>query len=131
MGLSMMPTMTAAMQAVPAAAIARTSTAMNIIRQSGASIGTAILSVLLAAAISDKLLLGNHPSGGGGSGFQGLVIFFGPNTRNTDLPSIAKAELTRLRGQLLAAVPGTTDKLTKYHLEDLAQRIRLALNPKG
>jgi MFS family permease len=45
MGLSMMPTMTAAMQAVPPAAIARTSTAMNIIRQSGASIGTAILSV--------------------------------------------------------------------------------------
>jgi EmrB/QacA subfamily drug resistance transporter len=66
MGLSMMPTMTAAMQAVPAAAIARTSTAMNIIRQSGASIGTAILSVLLASAISDKLLAGNHPEGGGG-----------------------------------------------------------------
>jgi EmrB/QacA subfamily drug resistance transporter len=66
MGLSMMPTMTAAMQAVPPAAIARTSTAMNIIRQSGASIGTAILSVLLASAISEKLLAGNHPSGGGG-----------------------------------------------------------------
>jgi EmrB/QacA subfamily drug resistance transporter len=49
MGLSMMPTMTAAMQAVPAAAIARTSTAMNIIRQSGASMGTAILSVVLAS----------------------------------------------------------------------------------
>ena len=47
MGLSMMPNMTAAMQAVPAAAIARTSTAMNIIRQAGASIGTAVLSVIL------------------------------------------------------------------------------------
>jgi EmrB/QacA subfamily drug resistance transporter len=66
MGLSMMPTMTAAMQAVPPAAIARTSTAMNIIRQSGASIGTAILSVLLASAISEKLLAGQHPTGGGG-----------------------------------------------------------------
>ena len=54
MGLSMMPTMTAAMQAVPAAAIARTSTAMNIIRQGGASIGTAILSVVLSSAIGDK-----------------------------------------------------------------------------
>src|SRR4029077_9275109 len=52
MGFSMMPTMTAAMQAVPAAAIARTSTAMNIIRQGGASIGTAILSVILAAEIT-------------------------------------------------------------------------------
>ena len=48
MGLAMMPNMTAAMQAVPPAAIARTSTAMNIIRQAGASIGTAILSVILA-----------------------------------------------------------------------------------
>src|SRR3954464_7522255 len=65
MGLAMMPTMTAAMQAVPAAAIARTSTAMNIIRQSGASIGTAILSVLLASAISDRLSA-DGPSGGGG-----------------------------------------------------------------
>jgi EmrB/QacA subfamily drug resistance transporter len=55
MGLAMMPTMTAAMQAVPAAAIARTSTAMNIIRQGGASIGTAILSVILAAYITADL----------------------------------------------------------------------------
>jgi EmrB/QacA subfamily drug resistance transporter len=54
MGFAMMPTMTAAMQAVPAAAIARTSTAMNIVRQSGASVGTAILSVLLASEIGDQ-----------------------------------------------------------------------------
>jgi EmrB/QacA subfamily drug resistance transporter len=52
MGLSMMPTMTAAMQAVPASAIARTSTAMNIIRQAGASIGTAVLTVILSSAIT-------------------------------------------------------------------------------
>ncbi|MGD9734814.1 MAG: DHA2 family efflux MFS transporter permease subunit [Solirubrobacterales bacterium] len=67
MGFSMMPTMTAAMQAVPPTAIARTSTAMNIIRQAGASIGTAILSVLLSSAIVDKLASGGAaPSGGGG-----------------------------------------------------------------
>jgi EmrB/QacA subfamily drug resistance transporter len=63
MGFSMMPTMTAAMQAVPPAAIARTSTAMNIIRQAGASIGTAVLSVILSSAIADKL-----PATGGGEG---------------------------------------------------------------
>ena len=55
MGLAMMPNMTAAMQAVPPSAIARTSTAMNIIRQAGASIGTAILSVILASAITSNL----------------------------------------------------------------------------
>jgi EmrB/QacA subfamily drug resistance transporter len=69
MGLSMMPTMTAAMQAVPPAAIARTSTAMNIIRQSGASIGTAILAVILTSQISSRLG-GATPSGG--SGFEAL-----------------------------------------------------------
>src|SRR4029079_9221976 len=66
MGFSMMPTMTAALQAVPPAAIARTSTAMNIIRQAGASIGTAILSVLLATAINANL--GGSTSGEGGLG---------------------------------------------------------------
>jgi hypothetical protein len=68
MGLAMMPNMTAAMQAVPPAAIARTSTAMNIIRQSGASIGTAILSVILASAITSNLtgIVGTHTSGSGG-----------------------------------------------------------------
>jgi len=64
MGFSMMPTMTAAMQAVPAAAIARTSTAMNIIRQGGASIGTAILSVILTAEITA------HIAGAGGGGLE-------------------------------------------------------------
>jgi EmrB/QacA subfamily drug resistance transporter len=68
MGLAMMPNMTAAMQAVPPSAIARTSTAMNIIRQAGASIGTAILSVLLATAIASNLtgIVGSRVAGSGG-----------------------------------------------------------------
>ncbi|MBS1604173.1 MAG: zinc-dependent metalloprotease [Bacteroidetes bacterium] len=65
------------------------------------------------------------------TGNAGLLILFGPNTKNTDLPSIAKAELTGLRSQLLAAIPLTADRLSKYHLRDLADRIRQALNPKG
>jgi EmrB/QacA subfamily drug resistance transporter len=72
MGFSMMPCMTAAMQAVPPSAIARTSTAMNIIRQGGASVGTAILSVILASAITHNLSGALGPraarSGGGGLG---------------------------------------------------------------
>jgi MFS family permease len=74
MGLSMMPNMTAAMQAVPAAAIARTSTAMNIIRQAGASIGTAVLSVILASAITSNLsaILGDRASGSHSGGLATL-----------------------------------------------------------
>jgi len=72
MGFSMMPTMTAAMQAVPAAAIARTSTSMNIIRQAGASIGTAILSVLLSSAIGTNLGNAGIHAASGESGFNAL-----------------------------------------------------------
>jgi EmrB/QacA subfamily drug resistance transporter len=74
MGLSMMPNMTAAMQAVPPTAIARTSTAMNIIRQAGASIGTAVLSVILASAITSNLsgIVGTRASGSGSGGLATL-----------------------------------------------------------
>ena len=74
MGLSMMPNMTAAMQAVPPSAIARTSTAMNIIRQTGASVGTAILSVILASAITSNLssIAGLHASRSGSGGLAAL-----------------------------------------------------------
>jgi EmrB/QacA subfamily drug resistance transporter len=74
MGFAMMPNMTAAMQAVPPAAIARTSTAMNIIRQSGASIGTAVLSVILASAITSNLgaIIGTHRTGSGSGGLAAL-----------------------------------------------------------
>jgi EmrB/QacA subfamily drug resistance transporter len=76
MGIAMMPIMTAAMQAVPPSAIARTSTAMNIIRQAGASIGTAVLSVILATQIKTNLGVATHgaiaQSGRGLSALQHL-----------------------------------------------------------
>ena len=72
MGLSMMPTMTAAMNAVPPSEIARTSTAMNIIRQAGASIGTAIMSVILAHNITS-----NVGTGSGSGGPEGLGAVHG------------------------------------------------------
>jgi EmrB/QacA subfamily drug resistance transporter len=56
MGIAMMPNMTAALQAVPSSAIARTSTAMNIIRQVSTSVGTAVLSVILASAVTSNVL---------------------------------------------------------------------------
>jgi hypothetical protein len=61
----------------------------------------------------------------------GFTITFGVNTKNTDLTSIGKGELEELRARLLSAIPATTDKISRYHLKDLAERIKLALNPKG
>jgi len=72
-----------------------------------------------------------NPSTPSSGGIAGLLLFFGPNTKNTDLPSIAKAELSALRARIVAAIPVTTDRLSKYHLQDLADRISRALNPKG
>ncbi|HWD68566.1 MAG TPA: DHA2 family efflux MFS transporter permease subunit [Solirubrobacteraceae bacterium] len=60
MGFAMMPIFTGAMQSAPGAAAARASTALNIIQQTGASIGTAVLSVLLATALADQLGHGSH-----------------------------------------------------------------------
>jgi EmrB/QacA subfamily drug resistance transporter len=68
MGSSMMPLMSGAMQTLRRAQVARASTALNIIQQVGASIGTAVMSVILVAALKDRLP--DAPAGGGlgGSG---------------------------------------------------------------
>ena len=55
MGATMMPTFSGAMQTLRRAAIARASTTLNINQQVSASIGTAVLSVLLANALADRL----------------------------------------------------------------------------
>ena len=63
MGLSMMPLFSGAMQTLRRAAVARASTTLNILQQVAASIGTAIMSVLLTAALADRLP--GAPAGGG------------------------------------------------------------------
>jgi MFS family permease len=96
MGFAMMPLMTAAMQSVPRTAIARTSTAMNIVRQTGASIGTAVLSVILASAIASNLgsILGTTHSASGSNGLASLQ----------DLPA---AQHAAIAGPLAAAFAST------------------------
>jgi EmrB/QacA subfamily drug resistance transporter len=68
MGGAMMPTFSAAMMTLRKAQVARASTSLNILQQVGASIGTAVLSVLLAGAISNKL-----PGSAGGIGSSAHV----------------------------------------------------------
>jgi EmrB/QacA subfamily drug resistance transporter len=63
LGLTMMPIFTGAIQTITEAAAARASALLNIIQQAGASIGTSVLSVLLASAISHRL--GTHSTGAG------------------------------------------------------------------
>lgn len=61
----------------------------------------------------------------GGMGMQSV------NTKNTDVVSVARAELTTLKTQVDAAIPGTKDKMSKYHLQDISFRIKKALDPKA
>jgi MFS family permease len=62
LGLTMMPTMAAAIQTLVHDEVPRASTMLNIIQQVSASVGTALMSVLLANSLADKL----GGSGGGG-----------------------------------------------------------------
>ena len=64
MGFTMMPTFSGAMQTLKRAMIAKASTTLNINQQVGASIGTAVLSVLLANELSSRLA----PEAGGAIG---------------------------------------------------------------
>ena len=82
MGFTMMPTFSGAMQTLRRAAIARASTTLNIEQQVGASIGTAVLSVLLTHEIVSHL-------GGGGGGGIGRTL--PPAVRERVAPDLAAA----------------------------------------
>jgi hypothetical protein len=63
----------------------------------------------------------------------GLTVSFGGasslNVARTDLPAIARAQLLKLKSQVAAAIPTTTDSMSKIHLQDLQERINRALDP--
>ena len=84
MGATMMPTFSGAMQALRQSAVARASTTLNINQQVGASIGTAVLSVLLATALADRL-------GGGGEGGIGAAAAVPPEARARIAEPMAEA----------------------------------------
>jgi hypothetical protein len=52
------------------------------------------------------------------------------NVAKSDIPSFVRAHLTTLRSEVLAAAAVSTDAMTRYHLQDIANRIDNALNPK-
>jgi hypothetical protein len=61
----------------------------------------------------------------------GFSISFGPDTRKTDISSMVRAHLSSLRNELVAAAPSYTDNMSKYHLQDLSERIKQALSPNN
>src|SRR4051812_26705890 len=83
MGATMMPTFSGAMQTLRRAAVARASTTLNINQQVGASIGTAVLSVILANELQSRL--------GGGAGEGGIGAALPPGVRERLAPLMAEA----------------------------------------
>lgn len=86
---------------------------------------------LQKAYVDDLIILLNAPQSILPPGLpRGFAILFGGDIKNTDVPSIARANLNELKNQISVAIPQTTDKLSRYHLQDVLERIKQALNPK-
>jgi EmrB/QacA subfamily drug resistance transporter len=86
MGATMMPTMSAAFQTLRRAAVPRATTALNIIQQVGGAIGTAILSVLLTGALTDRL-----PGAATSGSAEGGATAVPPEVREQVAPLMADA----------------------------------------
>jgi hypothetical protein len=89
MGATMMPAMSAAFQTLRRAAVPRATTALNIIQQVGGAVGTAIMSVLLTNAITDRLPAA--PGQGGGTALEGGGQALPPEARAQVAPLLADA----------------------------------------
>ncbi len=74
-------------------------------------------------------LLGNSAASGSSSG-SSLMISFGPDPKKTDITSVVRAHLVSLRSEIQAAVSTMPDNMSKYHLQDVSERIKNALDPK-
>jgi EmrB/QacA subfamily drug resistance transporter len=84
MGFAMMPTFSGALQTMRREAVARGTTLLNILQQTGASIGTAVLSVVLASELTAQL--GAHGKGG-----LGAVAHVSEAVRQHIAPAMASA----------------------------------------
>lgn len=72
-----------------------------------------------------------NPQKSSGTDFV-LVILGAPtvNTDKSDIKSVVRAHLTTLRSEVRTAAAATTDPMSRYHLQDIVDRIDNALNPK-
>ncbi len=54
----------------------------------------------------------------------------GPDPKKTDIISVVKAHLIKLRAEINMATTGMPDDMSRYHLLDVSDRIKRALDPK-
>jgi hypothetical protein len=76
-----------------------------------------------------SVLASNAPAAPGGGG---ITISFGPSVevKKTDIISVARGTLRALKAEIAAAIPAYADRMSRYHLQDLNERIDRVLNPR-
>ncbi len=79
----------------------------------------------LQRAYVDRLEFLMTENQGGGRFFSGTRV----NVNQSDIRSIARAELKRLQTSTTAAARRNSDTMSKIHLEDLSERIKMILEP--
>jgi hypothetical protein len=52
------------------------------------------------------------------------------NVEQSDIRPAVRGQLNILRGQIISAIPRTSDRMSKYHLQDAVIRIDNILDPK-
>jgi hypothetical protein len=74
----------------------------------------------------------NPASSIGGTGGGGITFSFGPviDVKKSDIMSVAKGTLRTLKSEISASLSGYTDRMSRYHLQDLNERIDRILNPR-
>ncbi len=93
----------------------------------------------LQKAHAEKLIALLNPSStapaAGGFNFSSPFFPASPaspvaDPKKSDVISLSRAHLVALKSEIAAALPGTRDKLSRYHLQDVLVRINQGLDPK-
>jgi hypothetical protein len=50
--------------------------------------------------------------------------------KKTDIISVARGTLRALKAEIAVAIPAYADKMSRFHLQDLNERIDRVLNPR-
>jgi hypothetical protein len=84
----------------------------------------------------EKMIALLNPSGTASSGGLSFSNPFASapsptaDPKKSDVTSVTRAHLVTLRSEITTALPGTNDKMSRYHLQDVLVRINQALDPK-
>jgi hypothetical protein len=62
--------------------------------------------------------------------FRSFIKRTNVNVEQSDIRPVVRGQLNTLRGQIISAITKTSDRMSKYHLQDAVIRIDNILDPK-